>query len=204
MREEVQRAINLQERSRLLYSFAGPFATRRVVSSDPGAITGEASSTAKDLSQEIQVKELASAQQIRSDEIEKSRELPAGKFAIIINDKRVEFEFSGKVADLVKLLQSKSEGLYDLYSVQVDVDHVLFGMRSLIEGKKGEILFEDNDRLLHSVGLASNQLSSARKDLSFIDASLSPRNPTGTPTGEKGYTIADQGKALQLKSASVL
>ncbi len=192
-----KRTMTLQEKSRILYSFAGPFATRKVVSSDPGAITGEASASAKDLSQEIQVKQLATAHQIHSDEIEKERDLPAADFVIHVGEKTVGFHFSGgKIHDLVKLIQSKGEGLYELYSVQVDGEHVLVGMRSLLEGKKGEIQFEDDGGILRSIGLASSEMAKSWKDMKFAEADLTPVNPSASKAVDRGYNVREEGRAL--------
>src|SRR5690606_26463179 len=64
-----KRARTLSNLSRDLYSFSGPFTIRTIVSSDPGAITGSASPNVEEVSQSIQVLELATYHQIHSREI---------------------------------------------------------------------------------------------------------------------------------------
>ena len=153
-KEVHKRVKKLTDQSRRLYSFVGPFTMKRLVSSDPGAITGQASSGARQGAQNIEVVELASRHQIHSDKLEADKELPAAKFSIGVDEEKFSFKFKGgKVSALETLLREKGDKHYDVFKISVDGERVLLGMRSKVEGKKGGFSFEDPDGLLKQIGL---------------------------------------------------
>ena len=83
--EEVRkRTRDLADRSRKLYSITGAFSDRTVVSSDPGAITGQASPSAVGGEQQVEVVQLAAQHQVHTDPVSLDEDLPAGKFTITV------------------------------------------------------------------------------------------------------------------------
>ena len=103
------RARKLSDASRDLYSFAGPFATKSVESSDPGAITGQAAPDVDPGSQEVEVLELATKHQITSRQLSRNETLPKGKFTINVGEKELEVDFpGGGVVDLERALKGQA------------------------------------------------------------------------------------------------
>ena len=79
----------LGDKSRALYSFAGPFARKIVNSSDPGAITGEASANVDTGLQQIEVLKLATKHQLHSDPLPIDTPLPSANFTIKNGEKHL-------------------------------------------------------------------------------------------------------------------
>jgi len=185
----------LSDKSRYLYSFTGPFAKKNIESSDPGAITGEASPNVQAADQEIQVLKLASSHQIHSDTIANDAELAAARFSIKIGDKTESFQFpGGKLPALLRLLRTKASGLFEATSVRVDESTSMLAMRSLLSGKRGEIQFTDEDGLLEKIGLIKKGEGQGQiKDLTLAQEMLRDFNRSSV---ENGQSSLDGGKLL--------
>ena len=153
--EEVRnRTHRLLEASRVLYSYAGPFALREVVSSEPGVITGEAGPGARDVDQDIRVVRLAGFHQIHSDPVENEKQLPAGKFIIRIDESSYDFDFpGGSIQNLVKLIEKRQAENFELFKVRTDAEHTLIGFRSHVSGKKGAIRIQDTAGIFRQIGM---------------------------------------------------
>ncbi|MDH5656536.1 MAG: flagellar filament capping protein FliD, partial [Spirochaetia bacterium] len=168
--EEVHKRVQRLERSTInLHSFAGPFNRRSIVSSDPGAISGEASSSADSVKQDMQILQLASKHQIKSDALKISDDLPPGKFTVHVNDKKIEYNFKGgKPSSLISLLKTKSRGAFDASSVRVDSENEMIVLRSHYEGEQGEIKIDDPDGLIQKTGLFKIDNEVKENETTFI------------------------------------
>ncbi len=199
--EEVRtRSTKLANASRDLYSFSGPFARRGIISADPGAITGEASSRVELGRQEFQVLELASAHQIHSDPIGVEEDLPAGKFTIAVGEKTHQFEFpGGKLATLERMLGNRGVESYDLLRTRIDANRALLTLRSKASGKKGEFKFTDPDGLLRKIGLVKRPgENETYQDLLFAPEKVSrtARKEGQVPGGS--FALLEGGKGLRV------
>ncbi len=144
----------LSDISRDLYSFTGPFAEKKLFSSDEKSITGTVSPNIKEVNHKIQVLQLAKKHRIRSREINTNEEIPPGKFSILIGNKEIEFDFKGgNVNSLEKLLKEKSMNEYDVFLVNVDSNKNLIVLSSKIFGTKGKLEFKDPDKILQYIGI---------------------------------------------------
>ena len=149
------RSRKLADKSRMLFSFLGPFSNKAILASDPGAITGRATSTVESGTHRMEILALASRHQIHGSPIEIEKALPAGNFTVSAGDRKQSFSFEGgKPADLEHLLRDRGAELFDVLRVQTDPSTVLLGLRSKRIGKAGEFTFSDPDGLLQKVGLA--------------------------------------------------
>lgn len=199
--EEVRnRSRKLANRSRDLYSFTGPFARRGIVSSDPGAITGEASSRVELGRQEFQVLELASAHQIHTDPIGVEEELPAGKFTITVDEKTHEFDFQGgKFKKLEMMLQNRGLESFDVLRTRIDAGRSLLSLRSKQSGKKGEFKLTDPDGLLRKIGLAKRAGENETfQDLAFAPGKLSRMSRKEGEPFNGSYALIEMGKGLRV------
>lgn len=152
--ETRNRVIILQEKSRIIYSFAGAFATRTVSSSDPGAITGTAAPNVEAGRTDIEVVQLATHHQVRSAAVAADEVLPAARFTIKVGEKEKEFQFrGGKIADLFRQLRNEGVELFDATAINPEVGKQLFSLRSKQSGERGRLVFADPDGLLARIGL---------------------------------------------------
>ncbi len=197
-----KRTIVLQEKSRTLYSFAGPFARKKVSSSDPGAITGEAAASVKDTTQQIEVISLATKHQIHSDRIDTHKELPPAKFKVMVDEKEVTISFSGgDLSDLTETLRKKGSGIFDVYNIRVDPGHSLLGMKSSLTGKRGRLRFEDPDGFLKSIGLTGIGESTPRdkEELLFHKEIIKVNK---TDSNASPFTISGGKKEIEIERST--
>ncbi len=152
--EARNRARKLSDKSRMLYSFLGPFANKSIVSSDPGAITGRATSSVESGLHHMEVLELAARHQLHTKRLEAEQALPAGSFTIEQGQtkKTIRFE-GGKPADLERALREGGAEIFDVTRVMTDSSGTLLGLRSKKIGKAGRLSFGDPDGLLQGIGL---------------------------------------------------
>lgn len=135
--------------SKDIYSFTGPFAQKKLFSSDEKSITGIASPNVKEVNHQIKVIELAKKHKIRSREIENNEQIPAGKFSILYNAKEFNFDFKGgNIFELEKLLKEKVNDLFDISLVNLGNNKLILVFTSRIFGQKGKFEFKDPDKLL--------------------------------------------------------
>ena len=185
------RARKLADKSRMLFSFLGPFANKSILASDPGAITGRATSSVESGTHHIEVIELALRHQVHSNRLQIEEALPAATFTVTVGNLKQPFSFGGgKPADLERLLREKGSDLFDVVRVQTDASSVLLGLRSKKMGRAGQLSFSDPDGLLQKVGLAKAASGEREtKSLSILAEELSTTtNPKqgsgGSKTGE--------------------
>jgi len=153
--EEVRnRTRTLLHQSTLLFSFAGPFSRRSVVSSDPGAVTGEAAPGSESLRQEMEILALAGRHQFHSDPIDRKQEIKAGTIVIRSDAETATIKFDGgSLATLLRELRSGAAKLLEPSTLKMDRNREMLVIRSNRSGKKGELFFEDRDGVLQSIGL---------------------------------------------------
>ncbi len=190
-----KRARTLSNLSRDLYSFSGPFTIRTIVSSDPGAITGSASPNVEEVSQSIQVLELATYHQIHSREISDAEDLPAATFRINTGKKDVEIHFrGGKISALERLLRQHGGNDFEVSTVRVTSDRSLLSLRSKNIGASGAFKFHDPDGLLRNIELVgeTKEQKVGTENLSFKDRELPvviAKEETLLPTVAEGTTV---------------
>lgn len=120
------KAKKLADVSKDLYSFTGPFAEKKLYSSDEKSITGAVSPNVKEVNHKIQVLQLAKKHRIRSREIDINEEIPPGKFNILIQSKEIEIDFKGgKVNALEKLIKEKATNDFDVSIINVNSNKVM-------------------------------------------------------------------------------
>jgi flagellar hook-associated protein 2 len=194
--EEVRKRISvLVNQSSLLYSFAGPFSKRMIVSDDPGAITGEASTGAGSIKKEIEVLELAGTHQIQSAPLERNLEIPAGKFQIESKGKKIEINFEGgKPSVFVNRLRADAAKLVEPSKVRLNSDSEMVVLRSKNPGLDGEIRLTDTDGILVKMGfLKKNDQTQKATPLGPTAASLTKGDPNAS------FTIQEGGKSLVVR-----
>lgn len=196
--EARKRAGNLQEKSRQLYSFAGPFERKVVEASEPGTITGEAAGHVQDASRSIEVKRLATRHRIHSAPVHTDKRLPAGTFSISINGNTESFRFSGgTIRDLVSLIEKQKSKNFETYTIQVDGDHLLVGFHSSETGKRGEIRIEDPDGILQAIDLVGDlkQADPNPEPIQFYSSAIEDR--------EGHSSIRAEGSELVVEASGV-
>lgn len=200
-KEVRNRARNLEMKSQSLYSFSGPFARKRVISSDPDAITGEAASHVEDIKEKIEVLELATHHQLNSAPVADDRTIAPGNFIIRVGEKEVNVNFTGgKIEDLFDVIREKAESseAFEAYRIRSDMNHSLIGLRSKKIGKGGEIRFEDPDGILQNIGMIRKLTPDEReaKPLSLTKQSFHLYSGRHYKSGNSGQYHFDEKQAL--------
>ncbi len=193
--EEVRnRSMTLQDKSRQIYSFAGPFSRKLLESSEPGAVSGEASLSAGEVSEMIEVKRLASRHQIHSDPVLTTKDLPAGTFSVISEGKKRTYNFpGGSVSSLEKLISQDTEKNFSVFTVRSDAENSLIGFRSSKSGKDAALQFEDESGLLKSIGLIKE------KTLEGKEIPLNPEDYIRKAESSGSYLLGNKEKSVSIK-----
>ena len=189
------RARKLSDASRDLYSFAGPFATKSVESSDPGAITGQAAPDVDPGSQEVEVLELATKHQIPSRQLSRNETLPKGKFTINVGEKELEVDFpGGGVVDLERALKGQAGQDYEVSVINIDANTALISLRSSVSGTDGAFSFSDPDGILKQAGFIGDKKVEKKtsEEIAFEQSKLQ------APADSK-YSVSPDRKSLTLK-----
>ena len=197
--EEVKRRIQKLEKATLnLHSFSGPFTRRSIVSSDPGAVSGEASASGESIKQDIEIVQLASRHQINSDAVNNVKTLPPGRFTVLSSDKKIEYNFrGGKLSTLLSLLKTKNSKIFEPSIVKVDSENEMIVLRSSTDGEKGELKFEDPDGLLQNLGIIKidNEAKENVKNIIFLNDRLVKTENT------KYAKIKNNGKKISVRGS---
>lgn len=144
--------------SKDIYSFTGPFAQKKLFSSDEKSITGVASPNVKDVNHQIKVLELAKKHKIRSRELENNEQIPAGQFSILYNTKEIALDFKGgNILELEKLLKEKVGDLFDVSLVSIGNNKFILVLASRIMGQKGKFEFKDPDKILQFLEIIASK-----------------------------------------------
>jgi len=161
--EEVhKRSRHLQDKSRDLYSFSGPFALRSVTSSQPGAITGEATSNAQAGNQNVEVLSLATRHQVHSSQVPNDLALPAGNFSIGAGTDSRSFRFpGGTLRELHSLINAEANLPFEASRTGIDGASGMLSLRSRQSGTAGALTFSDPDGILQKIGLVGSGTTAA-------------------------------------------
>ncbi|MBI40098.1 MAG: hypothetical protein CMF59_10890 [Leptospiraceae bacterium] len=192
------RARKLSDASRDLYSFAGPFATKSVESSDPGAITGQAAPDVDPGSQEVEILELATRHQITSRQLSRKETLPEGKFIINVGDKEITVDFpGGGVVDLERALKGQAGQDYEVSVINIDANNALISLRSSVSGSDGAFSFADPDGILKQAGFIGDKKveKKSSEEIAFEQSKLQ------APADSK-YKVSTDAKELSLENGS--
>ncbi len=193
--EVMRRSRTLADKSRILYSFAGPFSTKKLVSSDPGAVSGESSPRVDALQQELEILALATREQIQSDPVASDENLPASVFLIGTSDspKKVEFP-GGNIAALQRQLAATLSEEFEATIVRVDDKSSLLVLRSAKSGKDGRFRFADDQGFLKKIGvIRPGTVKSTESALLFAVEKEPLRRSTGT------FEMLDKGAELKTR-----
>lgn len=198
--ETRKRSKKLADSSRSLHSFAGSFAINTVVSSDPGAITGQATPDVETGKQEIDVVQLATHHQMHTNPLPVKEQLAAGSFSVIVDGKEIDFEYSGGTPrGFQRYLAGRGKSIFDTNGIQVDADNLMIALRSKKSGKHGQLQFTDPDGLLAKIGLLglseTEELVAEEREMLFKQTAL---HVNARASKGKTHTIAKAGKELQL------
>lgn len=200
--EEVRnRTTVLADRSRKLYSFAGAFADKSIVSSDPGAITGQASPTAEAGKEEIEIVQLAARHQIHSNPVSLDDNLPASKFVIAAGDKRREINFEGgNIRRLLETIKREADGVVETAAgVNTDAAHMLISLRSAVNGEPGRFTFEDPNGLLRRIGLVGEGAAEVPEKELKIDRGELSREANESGEAQLQYRLLTAGRGVELE-----
>lgn len=191
------RARTLSNVSRDLYSFSGPFTTRSIVSSDPGAITGTTAPNVQEVSQAIRVVELATFHQIHSRPIGETEELPAASFTINTGGKDVAIRFpGGTAAVLEKTLRQQAGRDFEVSLVRVTSDTVLLTLRSGVVGRAGALRLTDPDGLLRRIEL----VGSNRQERPFDEPLVLKERKDPIAIGAEDVLVPDLSEDTHIQS----
>lgn len=193
------RARKLSDASRDLYSFAGPFATKSVVSSDPGAITGEAAPDVDPGTQEVEILQLATKHQITSRQIARSETLPKGKFTVNVGEKEIEVDFpGGGIVDLERALKGQAGQDYEVSVINIDSDTALISLRSSVSGTDGAFSFSDPNGILKQAGFIGDKKVDKKKqeEIAFEPSKVqAPADSSYRVAPDKKSITVEKGKA---------
>lgn len=196
--EEVKsRVQTLSEKSSLLYSFAGPFSRRLILSSDPGAVTGEAAPGIENLIQKMEILKLASKHKIYSSKLNIKKEIPAGKFSIESDGKKIQYNFTGgSPSALLAHLRSTGTNILEASGVRVDSSNEMIVLQSVKEGEAGKLQFDDPDGVLQNIGLIHKDPGGLKdfNNHAFV-------NENFVKTDNAVFSLKNDGKSLELNGS---
>ena len=116
--QELGRKIsNLQEASRLLFSFETPFLERIASSSDPSSLTATANRNAQLGVASVDVRQLASADRFISRNLATDFQVPAGRYGFRVGEQETFFTFQG--GQLRSFAQTINQRAGDIVSARV-------------------------------------------------------------------------------------
>jgi len=195
----------LSDQSRLLYSFAGPFRLKRLISSDPGAVTGQASAGGETGEQSIEVLQLARKHQIHSGKLGTEAKLPPASFTISVGDKDFKYKFSGgRPSALLRLLRAKTGRNFSVTRVRVDEENVIFSFQSKVSGKRGAFRFQDPQGFLKRIGLAKVAPGKEEtREISLRQSQVRPYSASGKNPRDSKARVSSDGRGLRLVGPGV-
>jgi flagellar capping protein FliD len=136
--------VMLRESVRMLFSFENPFSTRSVSSSNEAAVTATANRNADFQSFKIDVLNIAHADRFLSGSVEKSMEVPVGRYTYSVADKEVTMDWKGgKLTDFVTSLNKRGNGLVRASLVGVSQGKQALLIGSLKTGSENRLGFAD-------------------------------------------------------------
>ncbi|MDR3277106.1 MAG: flagellar filament capping protein FliD [Treponema sp.] len=166
----------LRESARFLFSFQNPFSERKVISSDPSALTGTANRQAFDQELSFRVQQIAKADRFLSDPLDGDFQIEAGTYTFTVGPERISFNFrGGSLNDFVSTLNTRGQNKIKASLIAVQRGSKSLLIESLVTGAENRLGFEDSARdLAVRAGLGAVSEESDTLGV-FI-----PRNPVST------------------------
>lgn len=162
-REMNQKMTSLRTSSKTLYSFENPFNNKLATSSDEAAITAEAGREAEYDSIKIDVLKEATADRFLSMELEKTSQVPKGKYTFEVADKAISFNWKGgKLSDFITSLNKRSANTIKASLIGTSGNKHALLIESLKTGNENNLIFKD-DAL--SYALKNKIIEKSRKDI---------------------------------------
>jgi flagellar hook-associated protein 2 len=148
------RANDLQNKTRNLTTFTSPLATKKIVPSEEGVLSGEATRGAKPGKKSIEILELASKHQVSGNKTDLEKKIPKGKFSIVSGKDKVELEFGGgDLKQLAGLIKNSGSTIANTHMVKINQDEGILSLTAVKSGKKSQLKFMDPDGILFAAGL---------------------------------------------------
>ena len=166
-----QKMSALRDSTKTLYSFENPFNNKLANSSDERAITAEAGREAAVESIKVDVIKEATSDRFLSGEIEKSSQVPKGKYTFQVGEKTISFNWKGgKVTDFINSLNKRGANTIKASLVGVSNGKSSLLIESLKTGDDNNLIFKD-DALTY--GLENKIIEKDKKDVTQFGMSLS-------------------------------
>ncbi len=138
----------LRDSVKSLYSFENPFSNRLATSSDEQAITVDADRNADFGSFKIDVITPATTDRFLSDDIEKNKQIPAGRYTFVVNNKTIEYNFKGgKLSEFVDGINKRGSNIVKASIIGISPKKSALLIESLKEGTANRLIFK-NDALV--------------------------------------------------------
>jgi flagellar hook-associated protein 2 len=152
--EMKNRASDLQNKTRNLTSFTTPLATKKIIPSQEGVLSGEATRGAKPGKKSIEILELAAKHQVSGKKIDLEMKLPAGKFSIVSGKEKIDLDFiGGNLVDLSNLIKNSASSIVNAHLVRVTPEEGILSLTSVHSGVKSQLKFMDPNGILAGGGL---------------------------------------------------
>ncbi len=162
----------------------------------------------------MEVVQLATNHQVRSNAVPVEKVLPAGTFSIRIADQEQNFRFGGgKISDLLRQLRTEGAELFDASSLNPESGKTVISLRSKTSGERGRFVFADPEGLLQSIGFVGPAAEGAREavqqDLDFRGVAAFARTatapaPSPAPAATLNHTIEENGASLRLQGVGAM
>ncbi len=165
-----QKMTALRESTKTLYSFENPFNNKIATSSDELAITADAGREATTETIKIDVVKEATSDRFLSSEIEKSSQVPKGKYTFSVGEKTITFNWKGgKLSDFITSLNKRGANTIKASLVGISNGKSSLLIESLKTGDDNRIVFKD-DAL--SYALENKLIEKNKKDITAFGTSI--------------------------------
>ncbi len=202
--QELGKRLNtLNDATKELYGFRATFESAKVTSSDESAVSVKGSKNADVGNREVQVLQLATAHKITTDPVDKSENIPGGKFEIEVNGETSSIKFKGGSIERLKdTIADKASNLVETSTINTAGDMFVMSLQSKTSGRKGEIKLTGDADLLKSIGLVGGEKAGDKERVSLLFdqryfSSYAGENKVETQDGS--ISVSGDGKTATLK-----
>ncbi len=166
---------SLRDNARFLYGFQTPFNDRVASSSNDSVLTATASREAEELTSEIEVVSIATADRFLSEPLPLDYQVPAGRYVFRVGDETISFSFSGgRLAALAAEINERGAGVLRARVVRSTRDREVLSLESQLTGAQNSLTFEEDAlELALSAGIVE-AVSDSSRDLSAAEGLLQP------------------------------
>lgn len=166
-----QKMSSLRESTKTLYSFENPFNNKIASSSDERAITADAGREASFESIKIDVIKEATSDRFLSAEIDKSLQIPKGKYTFQVGEKTLTFNWKGgKLSEFVSSLNKRGTNTIKASLVGVSSTKSSLLIESLKTGNDNNLIFRDDALTL---ALNTKLIEKTKKDITEFGSGIS-------------------------------